>query len=505
MKPIYVVLAIIAVILTAWLISYSGTVNSVKIFQPANNSFINTPLVNIKIKTPKKSKILIDNIRLEEEPENGVLERDLEFQDGPHEIKVIKNAPLSPFKIERSIQFTVDTKPPSFTLNLRGKKFVTRKQGFPIEGTVSEECDISINGVTVSKSDKFKTSSFLQPGENEFNLKFTDKAGNSISSKIQVFFDDQAPRVTLIEPKKNTVLKDPYPDIKLEVSDINLNIGASYIKLDGYKLKYDYDPETGMISYTCQYKQAEGIHSLEYVIKDKMNNKAIGKSTFMIESTEEFGDNDLVTGAKGKDIKVFQKRLNKAKVKVEVTGVFDEQTKEALAKFQKAKKITGEKDRAGIKTIAALSNSVEVNLEKFRLYLYSPDKKLLKSYLITCGEKKYPTPTGSFYLNKKEKNPTWVPPNSEWAKGKKVTGPGKDNPLGTRWMGFIGNKVGIHGTRYPQTLGTASSHGCIRMSIPASEELYELVNVGSRVIVKKEEKKKEKKDDKKKTDREVSR
>jgi len=58
-------------------------------------------------------------------------------------------------------------------------------------------------------------------------------------------------------------------------------------------------------------------------------------------------------------------------------------------------------------------------------------------------------------------------------------------------MGIIGNKVGIHGTRYPSTLGTASSHGCIRMSIGESEQLFELINVGTRVIIREKVKKKE--------------
>ena len=44
--------------------------------------------------------------------------------------------------------------------------------------------------------------------------------------------------------------------------------------------------------------------------------------------------------------------------------------------------------------------------------------------------------------------------------------------------------IRIHGTYSLGSIGTYASHGCIRMSISDSEELYELVDVGIRVIVK---------------------
>ena len=43
--------------------------------------------------------------------------------------------------------------------------------------------------------------------------------------------------------------------------------------------------------------------------------------------------------------------------------------------------------------------------------------------------------------------------------------PGPDDPIKARWMGFY-NGAGIHGTDEVASLGTAASHGCVRMSIP---------------------------------------
>ena len=61
--------------------------------------------------------------------------------------------------------------------------------------------------------------------------------------------------------------------------------------------------------------------------------------------------------------------------------------------------------------------------------------------------------------------------------------PGPDNPLGTRWMGLVRPSVGIHGTNDPASIGYSVSHGCIRMSIPDVERLFEMVYVGTRVTI----------------------
>jgi len=43
--------------------------------------------------------------------------------------------------------------------------------------------------------------------------------------------------------------------------------------------------------------------------------------------------------------------------------------------------------------------------------------------------------------------------------------------------------AGIHGTDAIGSLGTAASHGCIRMSIPDVEDLYDQVAVGTPVYI----------------------
>ena len=69
-------------------------------------------------------------------------------------------------------------------------------------------------------------------------------------------------------------------------------------------------------------------------------------------------------------------------------------------------------------------------------------------------------------------------PNPTYFGTGKIIGPGRDNPLGTRWLGLSAKGYGIHGTNVPGSIGHAASHGCIRMRQRDLEELFDLVRVG---------------------------
>ena len=76
-------------------------------------------------------------------------------------------------------------------------------------------------------------------------------------------------------------------------------------------------------------------------------------------------------------------------------------------------------------------------------------------------------------------------PNSDWvapADRGKVVPPGPANPLKARWMGIF-DGAGIHGTDQTASIGTAASHGCVRMLIPDVIELYDQVPVGAPIYI----------------------
>ena len=108
---------------------------------------------------------------------------------------------------------------------------------------------------------------------------------------------------------------------------------------------------------------------------------------------------------------------------------------------------------------------------------------LVRAFRVATGEAKYPTPLGTFEIVIKERDPTWNPPDSDWAKDAEPIPPGPGNPLGTRWMGISSPAVGIHGTPDAASLGYSVSHGCIRMAIPEAEWLFERVSVGTPVYI----------------------
>jgi lipoprotein-anchoring transpeptidase ErfK/SrfK len=111
--------------------------------------------------------------------------------------------------------------------------------------------------------------------------------------------------------------------------------------------------------------------------------------------------------------------------------------------------------------------------------------KLVKTYTVAVGSPQYPTPTGRFVVQSMQKNPSWNVPNSAWAgslAGETIPGGDPNNPLVARWIGFNGS-VGFHGTNNGGSLGSAASHGCVRMAPNDVIDLFTRVNVGTPVLV----------------------
>jgi hypothetical protein len=126
---------------------------------------------------------------------------------------------------------------------------------------------------------------------------------------------------------------------------------------------------------------------------------------------------------------------------------------------------------------------ITIDRANFKLRLWRK-LKLVKTYTIAVGQQGLETPAGEYEINDKQTNPSWHVPNSAWAGelAGRVIPPGPDDPIKSRWMGFY-NGAGIHGTDAIYSLGTAASHGCIRMAIPDVEELYELVPLHTPIYV----------------------
>ena len=93
-------------------------------------------------------------------------------------------------------------------------------------------------------------------------------------------------------------------------------------------------------------------------------------------------------------------------------------------------------------------------------------------------------------VTRKAEWPDWRPPAEmiarERAKGRILPAHmpgGEANPLGARALYLGSTLYRIHGTNAPWTIGTNNSSGCIRMRNQDVIELYEMVKVGTKVIV----------------------
>jgi lipoprotein-anchoring transpeptidase ErfK/SrfK len=106
-------------------------------------------------------------------------------------------------------------------------------------------------------------------------------------------------------------------------------------------------------------------------------------------------------------------------------------------------------------------------------------------YDVAVGQHGHETPGGLYHIENKAENPAWHAPDRPWAgefAGQVVPPDSPHNPIVSRWLGFHGG-AGIHGTEELDSIGVAASRGCIRMTVPDVEELYDLVPVGTPIYV----------------------
>jgi lipoprotein-anchoring transpeptidase ErfK/SrfK len=110
--------------------------------------------------------------------------------------------------------------------------------------------------------------------------------------------------------------------------------------------------------------------------------------------------------------------------------------------------------------------------------------KLEKTYTIAVGQQGLETPAGLYHAQDKQVDPSWHVPNSAWAGdlAGQVIPPGPADPLKARWIGIF-DGAGIHGTDELSSLGSAASHGCVRMSISDVIDLYDRVEVGDPIYI----------------------
>ena len=127
--------------------------------------------------------------------------------------------------------------------------------------------------------------------------------------------------------------------------------------------------------------------------------------------------------------------------------------------------------------------SLRVDLSERTLKVIE-DGDVVRTYGVAVGTRKHPTPTGRFRTGRIDWNPRWVPPPSEWARKFRPRAPGDPrNPMQGVKIYFREPWYFIHGTNDPGSIGTAASHGCIRMRTKDAKSLARRISKHGSVVL----------------------
>ena len=131
---------------------------------------------------------------------------------------------------------------------------------------------------------------------------------------------------------------------------------------------------------------------------------------------------------------------------------------------------------------------IVINLPELRLYFF--DGERVDVWPIGIGRAGWSTPEADTTITDRLRNPDWYPPASIRREYEKaglhlpvLVPAGPDNPLGRYALKLNLPGYLLHGTNQPDGVGMRVSHGCIRLYDEHIAELFERVNIGTRVQI----------------------
>ncbi len=135
-----------------------------------------------------------------------------------------------------------------------------------------------------------------------------------------------------------------------------------------------------------------------------------------------------------------------------------------------------------------IENSIIINLAELRLYYFFSvqESRFIKTYPIGIGRQGFNTPTGTYRITLKIRDPIWKVPEASRKEDPDLplyVHPGPDNPLGSHWLQLSLDSYGIHGTNRPYGIGRRVSQGCIRLYPEDIKDLFSYVAVGTPVKI----------------------
>ena len=191
----------------------------------------------------------------------------------------------------------------------------------------------------------------------------------------------------------------------------------------------------------------------------------------------------------------YQPTPSGSEAKSKMKGLYYQDVQEMLAErfhmdIRYLKKLNSDKKFTVGETITVFNPGAPLNEKITRLvakkadnilYAYNGDR-LIATYPTTVGSSDTPSPTGTFSIVNRVKNP-WYRASSGEGKDKKVfmLPPGPNGPVGVVWMGLSKPSYGIHGSPVPEGISRQASHGCVRLTNWDVLEVYANVDTGTKV------------------------
>ncbi len=121
------------------------------------------------------------------------------------------------------------------------------------------------------------------------------------------------------------------------------------------------------------------------------------------------------------------------------------------------------------------------------LQAFDDSGKLIAAFTATMGSTHDPLPLGNWGITGVAKNPPFnYNPDLFWdakdSDAKATLPPGPNGPVGVVWIDLTKEHYGIHGTSAPETIGSAESHGCVRLTNWDAARLAQMVSTSTKVV-----------------------
>ena len=448
--------------------------------------------------------------------EQAVLRPATRLAEGGHDVEVrFSSSNVFARTVTRSWTFTVDTTAPVLAVATPSKGALSPRAATIFSGTAEPGAVVAVAAADRTATTRagakgaWRVVARLPEGRVRATVTATDAAGNATARRRVLTVDTTAPDLALTEPAAGaritatdapavlgSVPKDDPRGLTFTASVNGTRIstvkGADALTPEDVAASYGDVASTPVPLQVDGHRFAmavgtlpQGRNTILVKAEDRAGNVSRVTRVVVVDSTEEFGTADIGRGARGADVTDLQQRLREAKVypkKGRLTGIVDATTMKSIARYQKRYHLpkTGIVDA---RTRGAMVGRLVVSLSQRKVRLIRHGR-VIRTYPIAIGQPAYPTPTGEYEINDKQKDPVWYPPDSPWAAELSSIPAGPGNPLGTRWIGTSAPAIGLHGTYADYSVGQAASHGCMRMHIKDVEALYDLVTIGMKISIR---------------------